>query len=101
MDLVGRKWGLEKGAVFARWMQANKEFYEANKNAAGFEKEFAQLGKALGAYGEIQKTMAEFGQDDQKRGLIPTFAKRILMATAEMMGGKLYKKYRIYEAIVQ
>jgi hypothetical protein len=89
MDLVGRKWGLEKGAVFANWMQGNKDFYEANKKTWGFEKEFEQLGKAITAYEEIQKTMAGFAEDSEKLGLIPTFAKRILMATAELLGGKL------------
>ncbi len=89
MDLVGRKWSMEKGAVFARWMQDNKDFYEANKQAPGFEKEFEQLGKAISAYEEIQKTMAGFAQDKETLGLIPTFAKRVLMATAELLGGKL------------
>ena len=89
MDLVGRKWSMEKGAVFARWMQGNKDFYEANKNNPEFAQEFEQLGKAIGAYAEIQKTMAGFAADADKKGLIPTFAKRILMATAELMGGKL------------
>ncbi len=86
MDLVGRKWNMENGAVFARWMQDNKNFYEANKNVSGFEKEFGQLGKAIGAYEEIQKTMAEYAQDTVKMRLLPTFAKRILMATAELAG---------------
>jgi hypothetical protein len=89
MDLVGRKWSMEKGAVFARWMQSNKDFYEANKNSPIFEKEFEQLGKAITAYEEIQKTMAGFAQDKETLGLIPTFAKRVLMATAELLGGKL------------
>ncbi|MEQ8175524.1 MAG: acyl-CoA dehydrogenase [Syntrophomonadaceae bacterium] len=89
MDLVGRKWGMEKGAVFARWMQSNKDFYQANKDVAGFEKEFAQLGRAISAYEEIQAAMAGFAKDSEKLGLIPTFAKRILMATAEMLGGRL------------
>ncbi len=89
MDLVGRKWNLEKGAVFARWLQEIKEYYEANKNHPEFIKEFAQLGKAINAYTEIQKSMAEFAKDQEKMGLIPTYAKRILMATAEMLGGKM------------
>jgi Acyl-CoA dehydrogenases len=89
MDLVGRKWSMEKGAVFARWMQSNKEFYQANKDVAGFEKEFAQLSRAISAYEEIQTVMAGFAKDSGKLGLIPTFAKRVLMATAELLGGKL------------
>ncbi|WP_276619827.1 acyl-CoA dehydrogenase C-terminal domain-containing protein [Syntrophomonas wolfei] len=89
MDLVNRKWGLENGAVFGRWMQENKDFYRANKKNPVFEKEFEQFGKAIAAYEEIQKLMAGFQKDPNKLGLIPTFAKRILMASAELLGGKL------------
>ncbi len=88
MDLVGRKWNAEKGAVFARFMQDNKDFYKAHKNTPGFELEFEQLGKAIAAYEEIQKAMSEYAKDKVKIRLLPTFAKRILMATAEMVGGK-------------
>jgi hypothetical protein len=70
-------------------MQGNQDFYEANKNVSGFEKEFEQLGKAITAYAEIQKSMAGFTQDKETLGLIPTYAKRILMATAELLGGKM------------
>lgn len=89
MDLVGRKWGLEKGAVFTRWMDDNAAFYEAHSEQPGFEKEFAQLGRAIESYREIQTTMAAFAKDESRRGLIPAFAKRILMATAELLGGRL------------
>jgi len=80
---------MENGAVFARWMQSNREYYQANMNTPGWEKEFAQFGKALTAYEEIQSLMAGFAEDKEKMGLTPTFAKRILMATAELLGGKL------------
>ncbi len=89
MDLVGRKFNMEKGAVFARWMQGIKDFYEANKDHPEFIKEFDQLGKAISAYAEIKQSMSEFAHDKDRMGLIPAYAKRILMATAELLGGKL------------
>ncbi len=89
MDLVGRKWPQEKGAVFARWMEGIKVFWASNQNYPGFKKEFEQLGKAIKAYAEIQKDIAGFAQDKETMGLIPTFAKRILMASGELIGGKM------------
>jgi len=89
MDLVGRKWTMEKGAVFARWLQNIRDFYTENQNQPGFEKEFEQLGKAIQAYEEIQRTMAGFMKDKERLGLIPTYAKRILMASAQLYGGQL------------
>jgi len=89
MDLVGRKWGMEKGALFSRWLGNIKAFHDNNCGTGGFEKEFAQLKKAVEAYGEIQKTMAGFMKTPGLLGLIPTYSKRILMATAQLYGGQL------------
>lgn len=88
MDLVGRKWGLEKGAVFGRWLNNIRQFHQANHNTAGLEKEFAQLGKAIKAYEEIQQAMAGFMKDPTRLGLIPTYSKRVVMATAVLYGGQ-------------
>ncbi len=38
MDLVGRKMGLENGAVFAGFLQEIQDFYEANKSTAGWKR---------------------------------------------------------------
>jgi alkylation response protein AidB-like acyl-CoA dehydrogenase len=89
MDLIGRKWIMEKGALFSRWMQAIKDFYEINAKTPGWEKEFEQLGKAIKSYQEIQMCLAGFSKDKNKVGLIPTYAKRIMMATAQLYGGRL------------
>lgn len=89
MDLVGRKWNMEKGAVFARWMDDHDSFFESHRTQSGFETEFAQFGRALASYREIQGLMKGFAASPDLKGLIPTFAKRILMATAEMLGGRL------------
>ncbi|NLX02077.1 MAG: acyl-CoA dehydrogenase [Syntrophomonadaceae bacterium] len=89
MDLIGRKWAMEKGAVFSRWIQAIKDFCEININTPGWEREFEQLGKAIKSYQEIQLCLAGFSKDKNKLGLIPTYAKRIMMATAQLYGGRL------------
>jgi hypothetical protein len=87
MDLVGRKWVLEKGAVFARWLQNIQSFYDENFMAPGFAREFGQLQRALQAYREMRETVAGFAKNDP--GLIPTYAKRILKATAQLYAGRL------------
>jgi hypothetical protein len=86
MDLLGRKWGLGKGTVFAAFLKDIEDFIAANKGAAGFEKEFANLDKALAAYREIQATMAQYLAGGQA-GMLPTFSRRILTATAQLYGG--------------
>ena len=86
MDLVGRKWGLGKGTVFAAFLKDIEDFIAANKDAAGFEKEFANLARALAAYREIQATMAQYLAGGQA-GLLPAFSCRILTATAQLYGG--------------
>lgn len=88
MDLIGRKWSMEKGAVFANWLKNIADFYEANKNAEGFEKEFAQLGIAINAYREIQAAVLAFTKN-QQAAMIPVYSKRILFATGQLYGGKL------------
>jgi alkylation response protein AidB-like acyl-CoA dehydrogenase len=87
-DLVGRKWNLGKGAVFASFLKDIEEFITANKSTAGFEKEFANLNKALASYREIQVTMAQY-KEAGLAGMLPTFARRILTATAQLYGGYL------------
>jgi len=85
MDLVGRKWTMKKGSVYAKWIKQVQDFYEANKNAAGFEKEFENFGRALQAVQDIQATIGGyFGQG--KIGMLPLYARRILTATAMLYG---------------
>ncbi|HZJ85061.1 MAG TPA: acyl-CoA dehydrogenase [Syntrophomonadaceae bacterium] len=88
MDLIGRKWRMENGAVFARWLQNITDFYEENKDAADFEREFKQLDRAIKAYQEIQMAIVGFIQNKQMN-MIPVYSKRILMATAQLYGGQL------------
>ncbi|MGE5397145.1 MAG: acyl-CoA dehydrogenase [Chitinophagales bacterium] len=88
MDLVGRKWMMGKGQVFANWMQQIQDLIDQNKDKAGFEKEFEALQEALNDYREIQMTMGGYlGQG--KMGMIGLYATRILHATAKIYCGKL------------
>jgi len=97
MDLIGRKWGLEKGAVFAKWFKKIADFYEANKDAKGFAKEFAQLGKAVQAYPQIQGAILNW-MKNKEGDMVPVYSKRVLMATAQIYGGKLLLEQAIIAA---
>ena len=80
--------GPGKGAVFAAFLKDIEDFIATNKGTAGFEKEFANLDKALASYREIQTVMARY-KEAGLAGMFPTFARRILTATAQMYGGYL------------
>lgn len=85
LDLLGRKWTMKQGKVYANWFKQIQDFYEANKNAAGFEKEFEKFGKALTALAETQMAIGKyFGEG--KIGMMPLFARRILTATSIVYG---------------
>ncbi|WP_054693024.1 acyl-CoA dehydrogenase [Syntrophomonas palmitatica] len=85
LDLIGRKWTMKKGTVYAKWAKQLQEFYETNKDAAGLEKEFAKLGKAIQSLTEIQMAIGGyFGSG--KISLMPLFSRRILTASSIVYG---------------
>lgn len=100
MDLVGRKWMMGKGAVFAEFIQEMRDFCDANKAAVeaaaggdagqpdlSLSKEFAILNQALDAYSQLQ--MAIGGYMGQKKvGMLPLYARRILTATSQLYAGR-------------
>jgi alkylation response protein AidB-like acyl-CoA dehydrogenase len=86
LDLIGRKWLMKKGAAFAAFIQEIRDFYEANKDAAGFEKEFTNLGRALDAYTEIQMAIGGYFGNKQY-GMMPLYSRRILTATSQLFAG--------------
>lgn len=88
MDLIGRKWMMGKGKVFADWLAEIEEFATANAGVAGFEKEMAILLRAVNAYKEIQSTIASYFMD-QKISMMPLYATRILQASGELICGQL------------
>lgn len=88
MDLIGRKWMMGKGKVFADWLAEIEEFATANASATNFEKEMAILLRAVNAYKEIQSTIASYFMN-QKISMMPLYATRILHASGELICGQL------------
>lgn len=103
MDLIGRKWLMNKGTTFAAFIQEMRDFYEAHKDDASTEaaasgegvggsdlslnREFAILGKALDAYTQIQMAIGNyFGQ--KQYGMMPLYARRVLTATSQLYAGR-------------
>jgi len=88
MDLIGRKWMMAGGQVFATWFAEIEKFVQANKANAVFGAQFALLEESLANYKDIQNTMAGYlGQG--KFGMIGFFATRILHATGYIYAAKL------------
>ncbi|OLN27824.1 acyl-CoA dehydrogenase [Desulfosporosinus metallidurans] len=87
MDLVGRKWSLDKGNVFKEWMMEMATFVQANQNHDTFAREFGVLGKALLAYQELLGTVLGYFKENIR--LVPLYSTRILRITAELYGGCL------------
>ncbi|AFM39766.1 acyl-CoA dehydrogenase [Desulfosporosinus acidiphilus SJ4] len=87
MDLVGRKWNLDKGNVFREWMMELAAFVQANQNHDTFAREFAVLGKALLAYQDLVSTVLGYYKENIR--LVPLYSTRILRITAELYGGCL------------
>ncbi|HBV86230.1 acyl-CoA dehydrogenase [Desulfosporosinus sp.] len=87
MDLVGRKWSLDKGNVFKEWMMEMATFVQSNQNHKVFAREFEVLGKALMAYQDLVGTVLGYFKENIK--LVPLYSTRILRITAELYGGCL------------
>ncbi|MEN6389672.1 MAG: acyl-CoA dehydrogenase [Syntrophomonas sp.] len=88
MDLVGRKWGMKKGAAFAGFIQEMRDFVSANDANAEFKNEFASLNAALDAYARIQKTILAY-MGEKQISMMPVHARRILTATSQLYCGRL------------
>jgi len=94
MDLIGRKWMMAGGQVFALWFAEIEKFVADHKDHAHFSAQIALLAAALNQYREIQTTMAGYlGQG--KFGMIGFFATRILQATGHIYGAKLLLEHAV------
>jgi alkylation response protein AidB-like acyl-CoA dehydrogenase len=94
MDLIGRKWMMAGGKVFATWFGEIEKFVADHKDHALFAPQVALLAEAIGQYKEIQTTMASYlGQG--KFGMIGFFATRILHATGYLYGAKLLLEHAV------
>lgn len=87
MDLVGRKWMMGKGQVFASWLQDIQDFIARDKVPV-FDREFELLEQALNDYREIQMTLGGY-LGSGKIGMIGLYATRILHATGKLLGARL------------
>jgi hypothetical protein len=64
-----------------------KDFYAANKDTAGLEKEFRNFGRALDAYDKILEALAEWKNSNP--ALIPTYSRRVLTASSQLHASHL------------
>lgn len=88
LDLIGRKWMMGKGKVFADWLADIEDFATANAGADNFGKEMDILLRAVNAYKEIQSTIASYFMN-QKISMMPLYATRILQASGELICGQV------------
>ncbi|MDO4540726.1 MAG: acyl-CoA dehydrogenase [Syntrophomonadaceae bacterium] len=85
LDFIGRKWTMKKGTVYAKFVQQIRDFHAANKDTAGFEREFELLGKGIEALDSMMMSVGGF-MGSGKISLMPTFARRILTANSMVFG---------------
>ncbi|MRR39450.1 acyl-CoA dehydrogenase, partial [bacterium] len=94
MDLIGRKWMMAGGQVFATWLADIEKFAVDNKGHEKLGAQMTLLEEAVNTYKEIQMTMANYlGQG--KFGMIGFFATRILHATGHILAAKLLLEHAI------
>ncbi|HWJ02292.1 MAG TPA: acyl-CoA dehydrogenase, partial [Verrucomicrobiae bacterium] len=87
MDLVGRKWRMDNGAVFREWLQELGEVLKDSQANTEFPREVELLAQAFKAYQELIGTYLQyFSQDIQ---MIPLYSTRVLRITAELYCGCL------------
>lgn len=86
MDLVGRKWMMGKGAVFASWLDEMAKFADDHAEFAGLEREMAILKDAVNAYREIQGAIGKYFADG-KMQMMPLYATRILRSSGDLVCG--------------
>jgi len=86
MDLVGRKMNMKGGSVFTEWVQEMVDYYEANQGNEALSKEFANLGKALNAYKDMLRALAEYSKTNAS--MIPLYSHRVLTATSQLFCGR-------------
>ncbi|MFA7078808.1 MAG: acyl-CoA dehydrogenase [Syntrophomonas sp.] len=86
LDLVGRKMNMKGGSIFQAFVKEMVDFCQANKDNATFNKEFANLDKALNAYQEMLKALAGYAKTNMS--MIPLYSRRILTATAQLFCGR-------------
>ncbi len=87
LDLVFRKWTLDKGVIFTEWFREIEKSIEDNKDRDGLAREYEIMREAVGAYREIQGFITSILP--QNMGKAPLYTTRILHATSMLWGGSL------------
>lgn len=85
MDLLGRKWMMDKGKVFMEWLADVEASIESNKNLESMERECQIMKRAIATYKEIQGFISGL----KNVQIAPVYSTRILHATAMLYGGSL------------
>lgn len=87
IDLIGRKWNMEKGRVYQEWFEEVETYIEDNQNASGLKNEFVILKDALENYRKIYGTMNQYLADN--RQMVPFYSTRVMHASAMLYAGML------------
>ncbi|WP_425807719.1 acyl-CoA dehydrogenase [Desulfitobacterium sp. Sab5] len=88
LDLLGRKFSMNKGRVFKNWMKDISTFIENHKDAAGFELEFKILMDAYENFKAIIEQLQKYMQEG-KTQMMPLFSTRILHASSMLYCARL------------
>lgn len=87
MDLVFRKWSMDKGKVFGEWFDEIVEDIGKSRNTPGLEREFEILDQSINSYKEIAATIKGYFAENIQ--LAAYYATRVLMCTAMLWCGTL------------
>jgi alkylation response protein AidB-like acyl-CoA dehydrogenase len=88
LDLVGRKWTMDKGRVFTGWLKEIAEYAAKNQGAPGLEREFAIMLEACQHYQDIYRTVGGYAMAG-KLEMVGLYATRILHATGKLICGRM------------
>lgn len=88
MDLVGRKWNLNKGQVFQGFLDYLDTVIKDKANRPEFATEAAIMSNAMQSYNHIRTMLDSYGKEG-KPHMLSLYATRILHATAQLFGGTL------------
>lgn len=88
LDLVGRKFSMNKGKVFRNWLDDIAAFIESNETEKDFEIEFKILKDAFQEYEGIIGQLQNYMQEG-KAQMMPLFSTRILHASSMLYCSRL------------
>lgn len=88
LDLLGRKFRMNKGQAMMNWMKEISDFIDNNKATEGFDKEFKMLADC---YADFQAILGQLGtyMGEGKIPMMPLYSTRILHATSMIYCGTL------------